>query len=213
MIALQPFCSTQHFRQNLWAPWSAGEWTYATNGVVMIRVPRRPDVEERANAPRDLSRITIVPDVELTPIAMHAGLLTAQEIECPDCYGSGSKAPCGCDCRQCECEECDGEGSFVPERERYCRLRGATFTRSQLALLLPLQSQNLHAPATLANETANYFRADGAEVWIMGCRNPDRWSDAERHKLPDVEILNAMVPETPERGKRTETQETPVLPE
>lgn len=52
MIDLKQFCSdSADLRFNMEKPWSRGDFTYATNGHIIVRVPRLPDVPENANAP------------------------------------------------------------------------------------------------------------------------------------------------------------------
>ncbi len=46
MIDLKPFCGDNDIRYYLNEPFSEGEFTYATNGHILIRVPRRDDVPE-----------------------------------------------------------------------------------------------------------------------------------------------------------------------
>jgi hypothetical protein len=50
MIDLKPFCDKGSFR-GLEAPFTVGDWTYATDGHICIRVPRRADAPERGRQP------------------------------------------------------------------------------------------------------------------------------------------------------------------
>lgn len=43
---LQPFCSTDETRPNIAKPFSIGDWTYATDGRIIIRVPRLAEVPD-----------------------------------------------------------------------------------------------------------------------------------------------------------------------
>jgi hypothetical protein len=45
-IDLQKFCEPFR-REEIATPWSSGVYTYATNGYVLVRVPRRDDIEQR----------------------------------------------------------------------------------------------------------------------------------------------------------------------
>ena len=49
---LMKFCSTDQSRVRIGNPWSIGEYTVATNGHILIRIPRLPDVPENPKAPR-----------------------------------------------------------------------------------------------------------------------------------------------------------------
>lgn len=44
---LQKFCSTDSFRVNINKPFSQGEYTYATNGHIIVRVPRIEGIGEQ----------------------------------------------------------------------------------------------------------------------------------------------------------------------
>lgn len=55
-VDLLAFVGTDPAHPLVTAPWSAGEFTFATNGHVMIRVPRVDGIEPNSEAP-DLSRV------------------------------------------------------------------------------------------------------------------------------------------------------------
>lgn len=48
---LKPFCSVDKSRAVLHAPWSHGERTFATDGRILVWVPRLDSVPERPDAP------------------------------------------------------------------------------------------------------------------------------------------------------------------
>lgn len=50
-IDLMKFCSSDIGLKKLGTPWTAGDWTYASDGRVMIRVPRRDEVTRRDGPP------------------------------------------------------------------------------------------------------------------------------------------------------------------
>lgn len=104
MIDLQPFCYTGNDRPALAQPWSVGEWTYATDGRILVRVPRRADVPERDDGPRDLQGVLAgtwaseplpLPEFARVP----APLL---EEPCGECQGQQSL----------DCNICDGKGKI-----------------------------------------------------------------------------------------------------
>jgi hypothetical protein len=57
-IDLKPFCWPDN--QLLSAPFSIGDHTYASNGHICVRIPRRPDVPEVKETP-DTSRLYLAP--------------------------------------------------------------------------------------------------------------------------------------------------------
>lgn len=104
-IDLMPFCDDDPSRC-LDAPFSWGEWTYATNGHIAVRVPRLTEIPERQKAPNDKAEKIFsnnaattyepLPKVDLTPS------------QCKQCGGRGRMHECP-DC-ECECTLCYGSG-------------------------------------------------------------------------------------------------------
>lgn len=68
---LSHFCYTEDDRPHLKRPWSRGDFTYATNGHVLVRVPRRADTPDNDAAPdvegRILSKLSFD---DLRPVAI-----------------------------------------------------------------------------------------------------------------------------------------------
>jgi hypothetical protein len=108
MVDLASFCGDPE--KHLSAPFSLNEHTYASDGCIAVRVPRRPDVPENEKAPNakaealpwDFSR------VEFGPLPV----LETLPNRCTACHGRGYKHECP-DCR-CECESCGGSGKSTP---------------------------------------------------------------------------------------------------
>ncbi len=58
-IDLTPFCaSPEANRCQIERPWSRGKWTYATDGKIVIRIPRDPGVPENKLAPSAMPLFT-----------------------------------------------------------------------------------------------------------------------------------------------------------
>lgn len=58
-IDLTPFCaSPEANRWQIESPWSRGKWTYATNGNIVVRIPRDPEVPENKLAPSAMPLFT-----------------------------------------------------------------------------------------------------------------------------------------------------------
>lgn len=115
-IDLNKFCGKEACRSYLTVPWSAGEYSHATNGHIAVRIPRRPEFEECSNAP-NIAKIydEAGPVGRLSPLP---NFIAPDPSPCPDCKGSGFILPCvECDgtgdatCSECghqtECTECD----------------------------------------------------------------------------------------------------------
>lgn len=113
MIDLKQFCSTDDLRKTLRRPFSHGDYSYATNGVIAVRVPRRPDIPEadKLGIPEQLNKILAPLDgasFKAIDICLPDDQEVATKEECDDCSGSGHEHECP-DC-QCECPACDGSG-------------------------------------------------------------------------------------------------------
>ena len=101
---LQRFCHEYRGKGSLSTPFSRGDYTYATDGRMIVRVPRLKDMPERDNAPKadhlgwnhsELSDWTNPPKIDLSGTE-----------KCSLCKGSGKATVC---------PECDGEGEVVAE--------------------------------------------------------------------------------------------------
>lgn len=130
MIDLKPFCAKEdEARLSLQSPWSRGEYTYATNGHIMVRVARRDDVPENEKAPAgekifDAAKSAgwlPVPACELPP-----------DIQCELCHGTGEHE---CSCGHLhECVDCkgacmvDAAGQFEQAARELRRLEGSFTT-------------------------------------------------------------------------------------
>ena len=88
MIDLQPFCAFG--ASAISSPWSFGNHTYATDGKMLVRVERRPDVPERPDAPGPVDETIIAPH---WPAAAHWSPLPQAPpttvLDCEMCSGDG----------------------------------------------------------------------------------------------------------------------------
>src|SRR6185436_2051933 len=174
MIDLQPFCSTDETRYYLNKPWSRGEFAYATNGHILIRVPRRPDVPENDKSPDIAAVIAKNPSdgVDFVRVAFNLPPARTGQIECPSCDGRGVEhdcPECTCVCYQCKGEQLISEedGSIAvdvnggPFAIRYCRMLAA----------LP----DIEVPAAVSISEDHgfmWFRFTGGDGMLMGMRSP-----------------------------------------
>lgn len=56
-------CSEDESRFVICSPWSCGDWTYATNGRALLRMPRLQGVPENEAAPKQIDEVIGDPDV------------------------------------------------------------------------------------------------------------------------------------------------------
>lgn len=92
---MQQFCIVGDFRsEKLGKPWSAGEWTYASNGHIMVRVKRLSDVPENPEAPNAEAIFAKASDsVKWLPVRK---VEIPPDIECDECNGTGKiRVDCG----------------------------------------------------------------------------------------------------------------------
>jgi hypothetical protein len=131
---LEPFCSTDPGRGILRAPWSEDGFTYGTNGCILVRVDRLPDVAEPEHPPdtAQIFELTTGQDVApLPPLKLPA----PQACACRRCDGRGTQHDCpACDC---ECVACEGTGITSWEYVSV-GLRGALFAAHYIELILRL---------------------------------------------------------------------------
>ena len=84
---LQKFCAgADDLRYYLQAPWSRDKWSYATNGHIIVRVPRLADVAEEPKAPdaeKLLKKTTITKWMPVPACAM------PEDVDCWCCEGTG----------------------------------------------------------------------------------------------------------------------------
>jgi len=97
---LTSFCSLDREMPTFSKPFSHGDFTYASDGRMIIRVPRIPEISsakpdalklEKLGFPADGECVTEFPEYE-----------ALERHKCPICKGYGKVE---------ECPECDGEGS------------------------------------------------------------------------------------------------------
>ena len=129
---LQRFCAdaddVRPQRYHMHAPWSRGERTYATNGHILVHVPRLAEVPENAKAAPDAENLLertktgewlLVPETEMPP-----------DVPCSWCEGSG-KDP---SYRRYKCSECKGKKT-QPDYLARTVIGPATFANRYLALI------------------------------------------------------------------------------
>lgn len=168
MIDLQPFCGREETFHKINRPFSRGEFSYATNGHIMVRVPRRSDVEENTVSPATETIYDQHPAASFEPapaieLPGHAAVLEKEE--CTECNGTGS----GCECEncQCDCQSCDGTGGVENEQLISVGFKGAIYNRAWMAMMLGLPNLEL---GPVDKEKPLRFRFDGGEGLLMPMR-------------------------------------------
>lgn len=113
---LSKFVSDDPSRLIICETWSRGEYSYATDGLVLIRLSRLEDIPQKEEAP-DVD--IIFPKIQslvwfnLSEIPIDAQPICsacdgkAMDLKCPDCMGKGTYK---WENKKCECEGCYGTG-------------------------------------------------------------------------------------------------------
>ncbi len=118
---LKRFCWPDIDRPTIAQPFSQGSWTYATDGRMMLRVPRLAAVAEREDAPKNLDKNIFATNPisekwQAVPVDLPD--LSTNE-ECETCGGSGDhECHCG---HNHDCGDCKGVG-FRPAKAQYVQI-------------------------------------------------------------------------------------------
>lgn len=125
---LQKFCSTDLTRVNINKPFSRGEYTYATNGHILVRIARIGDIgeQEKSDKFKPTEPETLFAAVKDYPYHPIPDIPVPLSKDCFKCAGTGKTKTCPeCDGDgevhfstrwndyTCECESCNGDGLLV----------------------------------------------------------------------------------------------------
>lgn len=159
-IDLTTWCDT--YREYIKAPWSLGDYSYATNGHVLIRVPRRDDAPDcnkellsKVNHNFDVSPAEWLPIPEVSP----------QKIDCDECNGTGEYICHTCDHNHGDCENCDGTGKV--QKRTPVTVGNTLFSDVYLAMIAALPGAQI---GVQDYPNASRFRFDGGDGLIMPMR-------------------------------------------
>jgi len=160
---LSPFCGKDELRPYLCHPFSSGEWTYATDGYILVRVLRRDTVPDNANAPDAEKLFASHPGGKHYPLpAIEFPEINTTE-PCRACDGRGTDHDCpGC---TCSCVDCGGTG--FPKRgwNTSVQIGKCMFDARFILLLRQLSGVELTLPQTPS--PPSHFRFYGGEGLLM----------------------------------------------
>ncbi|CAB4145126.1 hypothetical protein UFOVP891_9 [uncultured Caudovirales phage] len=152
MIDLAPFCATPlSLRFGIQEPWSSGEYTYATNGHIIVRVARRLEIpanRHSTNAEKLFDGMKNTGNWLRVPECAKP-----DDVECKWCDGTGV------DEEEEYCTACDGTGKT--ESLEGLVVGNANFQKKYLALI-----QGWEIVPIGANDPA-WIRTDGADGILM----------------------------------------------
>ena len=165
-IDLTKFCSDadSYMSDKTGKPWTRGDWTYATNGHVIVRLPaiaEFPDNKEAPNA-SSLQWSTVVTDDQW----MKADQIKLEQDDCEACHG-GQEPVHDCPHCACECESCDNGKVFDNPSVKV----GSKTVQSKYLALLQSLPGILFAPDATSKEQVIPFKFDGGEGLLMPLRD------------------------------------------
>jgi hypothetical protein len=169
MLDLQQFCSTEQFRFNLHKPFSYGAFSYASDGIIAIRVARRDDIPEakEARIPETLdewfSKLKGAPFESDMPVLPDDEESETME-QCQECDGRGKKHDCP-DC-ECFCDECNGTGVQTTTKEITIDAFGSIFRLKNLRRVLRLPGIEIAVDRVRPLEPI-FFRFNGGDGVLM----------------------------------------------
>jgi len=130
MVDLMLFCDPDVTSMS--TPWSEGDYTYATDRKIIVRVLRRPNVLERADAMKITGSKTedslngvhnirswfAVPAVENDLVPCKACGGSGRPDVCPECHGDGTVSLSNrFNEYEHECKTCEGAGKFTGKED------------------------------------------------------------------------------------------------
>lgn len=140
MIDLQQFCAGLDDRPHLRRPFTKGDYTYATDGRIMVRVPADAapfDPCDRADIPVEPPFVKLA---EATFAKVEHGTLPLlpgdKQEECDDCDGRGHEHECpNCECK---CDSCGGSGEQTVRPKISTEIAGCTINLRYALMMLAL---------------------------------------------------------------------------
>jgi hypothetical protein len=156
---LKKFCGTEERTCEIRQPFSRGDHTYATNGHVMVRVPRLADVPEVERAPHAEKVFDTAERGALAPLPVR-DLPPPETEECEECSEGEPIHDCP-DCT-CSCEACDDKREIPVQVS--CTVNGRLFDTKYVRELQELPGiQFMVSPP----EGPTWFTFEGGEGLLM----------------------------------------------
>lgn len=126
---LYSFCSKD--KPSTMQPWNDGDYTYASDMRLVIRVPSLAEGQCRPDAPKNAAKLFLagnkanwqallpLPEPETTPCKYCNGK-GKQFKACPDCGGSGKRHCDSCGNEHADCRLCAGTGESSEYKDATC---------------------------------------------------------------------------------------------
>lgn len=177
---LRSFCGSDPRCSITYRPWSVGAYSYATNGRIIVRVPRLDDVPppddakiEKTAAQIDewLAKLDDTPRVAVPRIEIPKG----RSWTCDKCDGRGFEHDCP-DCN-CECTDCEAGTCHQPVMVAW---RGTHVSRDMWRLIAALPGSRIASSPPLPPIYDHVsFAFDGGVGIVLPMRKPTLPHDVE----------------------------------
>ncbi len=110
---INDFCNKHDYREYFREPFNIGERTIASNGYVLLSVPRCVDNAHGDDLPEKLCEtiLRMLDDLQAQQFApLPTDITMPEPNDCPSCKGTGHA-------KRTECPECEGEGETIAETD------------------------------------------------------------------------------------------------
>lgn len=163
---LSKFCASEADRPILAKPFTRGQWSYGTNGRVLVRIPRQDDIPEKPDAP-DVEKLFEGKEAASCTEVLKIDLPASDDDDaCDRCDGRGVEHDCpGC---HCKCDECDGTGATQIWHGTSFGLGDAIFNAQYLWQIRNLPGLRFGKPSAT---DPIMFVFDGGEGLVMPMRS------------------------------------------
>lgn len=171
-IDLQKFCSEDETREPLMKPWRDGDFTYASDGRVIIKVPAEPGDVVQPKTPTP-EKVAIIFSWFNGPGLEWQKLPTLPVLEtqgCGVCHGDGEHE-CDCGCVH-KCGNCDGVGKIPIDA--HLDIGPARFNCYYLRLIADLPGLEIAVRGEL---DPMMLRFDGGVGVLMPMRKDVPWAE------------------------------------
>lgn len=165
-IDLTPYVGNDPFRPYLHHPFSFGKFTYSTNGHILIRVPRRPDVPTTDKEAKWDGPLEGIDKTTFSPLTLKLPDAPVEGVECDACEGRGYDHDCP-DC-ECLCDACNGSGKMASEQKISTTVRGVSFSLRYIRMMAALRG--VEVSNKIEAEKPLLFKFDGGVGAIMPIR-------------------------------------------
>ena len=188
---LKKFCGDPRYSERIGSPWSKGKFTFATNGYILVRVPRLQEVPEREDAVNVGAVLKVNPE-PVEGFVDGPGIEGLDIPQCPRCKGNESEPQefeeCDgsgvvnfensfheyeCTCQSCDgdgeldhCRKCHGTGYLIDSEEALIDIAGALFKKTQILDLTRVFGSLQIAPPCPEGK-ASWIRFQDGQALVM----------------------------------------------